>query len=91
VHTVFLRNQVEFAQFYEELERITDLAVNSVSGRMDAYQRMFDEEFEADSVEKFMQATEFSTEKRAKFDRRAALLTEEIIQNVMDEMNPVKP
>ena len=88
VHTVFLRNQVEYAEFYQELEKITDAAVNSVGGRMDAYQRMFDEEFESDSVERFMEATEFSHEKRVKLDRRAAELTEEILQNVMDQINP---
>ena len=91
VHTVFLRNQVEYAEFYQELEKITAAAVDSVGGRMDAYQRMFDEEFESDSVERFMEATEFSHEKRVKLDRRAALLTEEILQNVMDEMNPSNP
>lgn len=91
VHTVFLRNEVEYADFYLELERITDTAVNSMGGKMDAYQRMFDEEFEADSVEKFMEATEFSTEKRAQLNRRAALLTEQILQSVMDDMNSKTP
>ncbi len=91
VHTVFLRNQVEFAEFYQELEKITDAAVNSVGGRMDAYQRMFDEEFATDSVGRFMEATEFNREERVKLDRRAAELTEEILQNVMDEMYPSHP
>ena len=91
VHTVYLRNEVEYADFYLELERITDTAVSSMGGKMDAYQRMFDEEFEADSVEKFMEATEFSTEKRAQLNRRAALLTEQILQSVMDDMSKKTP
>ncbi len=91
VHTVFLRNQVEYAEFYEQLIKITNEAVNSVGGKMDAYQRMFDEEFETASVKRFLEASEFNREKRARFDRRAAQLTEEILQNVMDAMNPAKP
>jgi len=91
VYTLFLRNQMEFADYYDELEKITNAAVSSVGGKMDAYQRMFDDEFEADSVDRYIEASEFSSEKRAQFDRRAAMLTEEIMQTVMDAQNPADP
>ena len=91
VYTLFLRNQMEYAEYYEELEKITDAAVSATGGKMDAYQRMFDEEFESDAVDRYIKASEFSSEKRAQFDRRAAMLTEEIMQNVMDAQNPADP
>ena len=90
-HTVFLRNQVEYARFYEELDRITDTAVNSVGGKMDAYQRMFNDEFEASAADRLIESTEFSVEQQRQFDLRAATMTEEIMQSVMDSMNATKP
>ena len=91
VHTVFLRNEMEFAEFYQELERLTDEAVNSVGGKMDAYQRMFDDESDSSSIEHYIMASEFSSEKRTIFDRRAGIMTEEIMKSVMDAQTPAKP
>ena len=74
-----------------EGSRVTEEAVNSVGGKMDAYQRMFNDEFDSNSIERYIEASEFSSEKRAKFDRHAATLTEEIMKNVMDAQTPAKP
>ncbi len=35
---------MEYELFDEELERLTEEAIASVGGKLDAYQRMFDEE-----------------------------------------------
>jgi len=91
IYTLFLRNQMEYAEYYEELEKITNAAVANVSRKTDAYQRMFDDEFESEAVDRYIEASEFSTEQRLQNDRRAALLTEEILQGVIDAQIPAKP
>ncbi|MEM1411805.1 MAG: hypothetical protein AAGH19_05545, partial [Pseudomonadota bacterium] len=42
--TVVLRNALEYVEFKVELDRLTEQAIASVGGKLDAYQRMFDVE-----------------------------------------------
>ena len=50
--TVHLRNMMEFNIFQENLARITDQAIIDLGGRLDAYQRMFDDEIDSELVQR---------------------------------------
>ena len=81
--TIRLRNIMEFELFDEELERLTDEAILSVGGKLDAYQRMFDEEVDSKSLDRQFDAAKYIFNRTEKFDEKAGLLTEEIMKNVI--------
>lgn len=56
--TVYLRNMMEYNQFQEELALITDQAIIDLGGRLDAYQRMFDDEVDPDLVNRRIESAE---------------------------------
>jgi len=56
--TVHLRNMMEFNIFQEELARITDRAIIDLGGRLDAYQRMFDDEIDSELVQRRVDSAE---------------------------------
>lgn len=56
--TVYLRNVMEFWQFEVELAAITDSAMVDTGGRMDAYQRMLEDQTDLDSFKQHLQAVE---------------------------------
>ena len=60
--TVRLRNMMEYNQFQAELARITDQAITDLGGRLDAYQRMFDEEVDPDLVKRRIESAEIMNE-----------------------------
>lgn len=80
VHTVRIRNMMEFADFNKELEYLTDEAILSVGGKLDAYQRMFEEEVETPGFDRQIESAEFIYNRDADFDKKAAKMTEEIMQ-----------
>lgn len=81
--TIRLRNIMEFELFDEELERLTDEAILSVGGKLDAYQRMFDEEVESKELDRQFDAAKYIFNRTEKFDEKAGILTEEIMKNVI--------
>jgi hypothetical protein len=90
--TLRIRNIMEFELFDEELERLTDEAILSVGGKLDAYQRMFDEEVNSKDLDRQFDAAKYIFNRTEKFDEKAGLLTEEIMKNViLSQSNPNVP
>jgi len=90
--TIRLRNIMEFELFDEELERLTDEAILSVGGKLDAYQRMFDEEVDSKALDRQFDAAKYIFNRTEKFDEKAGLLTEEIMKNViLSQSKPTLP
>jgi hypothetical protein len=56
--TVHLRNMMEYNQFEEELARITDEAILDLGGRLDAYQRMFEDEVDSERISRRIASAE---------------------------------
>lgn len=80
VRTVRFRNMMEFADYGKELGQLTDAAILSVGGKLDAYQRMFEEEVEMTGFDKQIESAEFIYNRDADFDKKAAKMTEEIMK-----------
>lgn len=56
--TIYLRNVMEYWAFSEELDAITDDALDATGGRMEAYQRLVEDEPAMDSFKQHLQAVE---------------------------------
>ena len=89
--TIYLRNMMEYELFNEELERLTDQAIDSVGGKLDAYQRMFDQEVDSKQFDRHFDAAEYIYMQTEKFDERAGQLTEEIIKQTVLLESQVDP
>jgi hypothetical protein len=81
--TIHIRNVMEYEQFDEELGRLTEEAIASVGGKLDAYQRMFDEEVGSKELDRQFDAAKYIFNRTEKFDEKAGKLTEEIMKNVI--------
>jgi hypothetical protein len=81
--TLRIRNVMEYEAFEAELDRLTADAIASVSGKQDAYQRMFDEEVDTKAFERHFDAANYIFNRSEKFNERAGKLTEEIMQSVI--------
>jgi len=81
--TIRIRNIMEYEQFNEELDRLTDEAIISVGGKLDAYKRMFDEEVDSKGLDRQFDAAQYIFNRTEKFDEKAGILTEEIMKNVI--------
>jgi len=81
--TIRIRNIMEYELFDEELERLTEEAILSVGGKLDAYQRMFDEEVDSKEFDRQFDAADYIFNRTEKFDEKAGKLTEEIMKNVI--------
>ena len=83
---------MEYELFDEELDRLTEEAIQSVGGKLDAYQRMFDEEVESKSLDRQFDAAQYIFNRTEKFDEKAGILTEEIMKNVvLSQSKPTIP
>lgn len=90
--TLRIRNIMEYELFDEELDRLTAEAIASVGGKLDAYQRMFDEEVGSKELDRQFDAAKYIFNRTEKFDEKAGLLTEEIMKNViLSQSNPNVP
>jgi len=89
--TIFLRNVMEYEAFSVELARLTAEAILSVGGKLDAYQRMFDEEVNSAGFNRQIESAEFIYNRDAEFDKKAGKLTEEIMRNVILQQSQVDP
>lgn len=56
--TVYLRNMMEYNQFQEQLSAITNQAIIDLGGRLDAYQRMFDEDVDEDLIRRRIESAQ---------------------------------
>ena len=78
--TVHLRNMMEFNIFQEKLAGITDRAIIDLGGRLDAYRRMFDDEIDAEMVQRRVDSAEImSAVSSTNFDDQARMRTNEIL------------
>jgi hypothetical protein len=78
--TVYLRNMMEFNQFQEELDAITNLAILDLGGRLDAYQRMFDEEVDEDWIQRRIESAQImNNQTEERFKGEAMLRNAELI------------
>ena len=78
--TVHLRNMMEFNIFQEELAVITNQAIIDLGGRLDAYQRMFDDEVDAEMVQRRVDsAAIMNAQTGDNFDEQARMRTNEIL------------
>ena len=90
--TIRIRNIMEYELFDEELERLTDEAIRSVGGKLDAYKRMFDEEVDSKELDRQFDAAQYIFNRTEKFDEKAGILTEEIMKNViLSQSKPIHP
>jgi hypothetical protein len=90
--TIRIRNVMEYEQFDEELDRLTEEAILSVGGKLDAYQRMFDEEVDSKKFDRQFDAAEYIFNRTDKFNEKAGKLTEDIMKNViLQQSKPSKP
>lgn len=81
--TIRIRNVMEYELFDKELARLTDEAIMSVGGKLDAYQRMFDEEVDSKEFDRQFDAADYIYNRTEKFDEKAGKLTEEIMKSVI--------
>jgi len=81
--TIRIRNVMEYELFDKELTRLTDEAILSVGGKLDAYQRMFDEEVDSKEFDRQFDAADYIFNRTEKFDEKAGKLTEDIMKNVI--------
>jgi hypothetical protein len=56
--TVYLRNMMEYNEFQEDLANITNQAIIDLGGRLDAYQRMFEDDVDPDLVRRRVESAE---------------------------------
>ena len=89
--TIRLRNIMEYDAFSTELDRLTREAILSVGGKLDAYQRMFDEEVNSTGFSRQIESAEFLYNSDAEFDEKAGKMTEEIMRNVILQESQVDP
>jgi len=89
--TIALRNLMEFESFSVELERLTTEAILAVGGKLDAYQRMFDDETNSNGFSRQIESAEFIYNRDAEFDEKAGKMTEEIMRNMIFQESQVDP
>jgi hypothetical protein len=78
--TIQLRNMMEYNIFQEELAQITDQAIIDLGGRLDAYQRMFDDEVDSELVQRRVNSAEIMNEQTGdNFDDQAQMRTKELL------------
>lgn len=56
--TVHLRNMMEYNEFEEELAQLTEEAIIDLGGRLDAYQRMFDDDVDPELISRRVESAE---------------------------------
>lgn len=81
--TVVLRNALEYVEFKQALDQITDQAIASVGGKLDAYQRMFDDETNTGTFDRRIRSAELIYLPEGQFDPKAGELTEEMLRNMV--------
>lgn len=90
VRTVRLRNMMEFEDYNKELGNLTNEAILSVGGKLDAYQRMFEEEVETTGFDKQIESAEFIYNRDADFDKNAAKKTQAIMDfMILSKSQPI--
>ena len=78
--TVYLRNMMEYNIFQEELAELTNEAIIDMGGRLDAYQRMFDDEIDQEMIQRRIESAEImNAQTGTRFDEQAVMRTNELL------------
>lgn len=78
--TVYLRNMMEYNIFQEELAQLTNEAIIDMGGRLDAYQRMFDDEIDQEMIQRRIESAEImNAQTGSLFDEQAVMRTNELL------------
>ncbi|MGD2130144.1 MAG: hypothetical protein PVJ33_07265 [Lysobacterales bacterium] len=89
--TVYLRNMMEYNQFQRELSRVTDEAIVDLGGRLDAYQRMFDEEVDPDLMKRRIESAEIMSQQTGhQYEDRALQRNSELLKMLILMESQVK-
>lgn len=78
--TVYLRNMMEYNIFQEELAQITNDAIIDLGGRLDAYERMFQDEVDQELIQRRIQSAEMmNAQTGSQYDDQAMMRTNELL------------
>lgn len=80
VQTIYLRNMMEYNIFQEELAQITNDAIVDLGGRLDAYERMFQEEIDPELLQRRIESAELMNAQTGdRYDEQATMRTNELL------------
>ena len=80
VQTLFLRNMMEYNQFQNELAEITNQAILDLGGRLDAYQRMFEDDVDPDLIKRRVESAEIMNQQAGdRFEDQAMMRNSELL------------
>ncbi len=80
IQTIRLRNMMEYNIFRRDLAAITDEAIVDLGGRLDAYQRMFDESIDDELLKSRIAAAErMNAQTDERYEERARARTNELL------------
>jgi len=89
--TVYLRNMMEYNIFQEELAQITNEAIIDLGGRLDAYERMFQEEIDSELLQRRIESAEVMNAQTGEhFDEQAMMRTNELLMMLILMESQVK-
>jgi len=78
--TIYLRNMMEFNVFQQELAEITNQAIIDLGGRLDAYQRMFNEDVDPDLIKRRVDSAEIMNEQTGnRYEDQAMMRNSELL------------
>jgi len=70
--TVYLRNMMEFNEFQQELAQLTEEAIIDLGGRLDAYQRMFDDDVDPELIKRRVESAQImNRQAESRFEEQA--------------------
>jgi hypothetical protein len=78
--TIYLRNMMEYNIFQQELAVITNQAILDLGGRLDAYQRMFEEDVDPDLIKRRVESAEIMNEQTGnRYEDQAVMRNTELL------------
>lgn len=78
--TVYLRNMMEYNVFQEELAEITNQAILDLGGRLDAYQRMFDDDVDPELISRRVESAEIMNQQTGdRYEDQAMMRNTELL------------
>ncbi|MCJ7815387.1 MAG: hypothetical protein MUP31_04965, partial [Xanthomonadales bacterium] len=78
--TVYLRNMMEYNMFQQELAEITNQAILDLGGRLDAYQRMFNEDIDPELVKRRVESAKIMNQQAGRrYEDQAMMRNSELL------------
>lgn len=78
--TVYLRNMMEYNEFQEDLAEITNQAIIDLGGRLDAYQRMFEDDVDPDLIKRRVESAEIMNQQTGdRYEEQANMRNTELL------------